>query len=322
MGKQWAKPLTLFYRVAYRMTDTVATNVLKPIITDGNMVPAMKYVAGTTATGFATFQLYDWILDEQRSNQFKNMPNNMLEYFIKAEGLGLFSNAFGEYGGAIDSYTPVVVRNAKTFTNMLVGMTKETLRGEPGFAVKEAEDGLTEIVAAYNFYKRGWDRATGETQKKVRDSRRRQSQFLDAFYPKEKLDVDYDDGTTSKTAYYRGLRDTFWIDDNKRRAQSYYAALHYLTHTIMAENGYSDRKAKKEARNRLKRIITRMRPIPASWRKKPGKTKKSKYHEYYTRLPEGAQEQEDVIDSLYIQKRQELNNAIRQYKDLYDTEDY
>ena len=322
MGKQWAKPLTLFYRVAYRMTDTVATNVLKPIITDGNMVPAMKYVAGTTATGFATFQLYDWILDEQRSNQFKNMPNNMLEYFIKAEGLGLFSNAFGEYGGAIDSYTPVVVRNAKTFTNMLVGMTKETLRGEPGFVVKEAEDGLTEIVAAYNFYKRGWDRVTGETQKKVRDSRRRQSQFLDAFYPKEKLDVDYDDGTTSKTAYYRGLRDTFWIDDNKRRAQSYYAALHYLTHTIMAENGYSDRKAKKEARNRLKRIITRMRPIPASWRKKPGKTKKSKYHEYYTRLPEGAQEQEDVIDSLYIQKRQELNNAIRQYKDLYDTKDY
>ena len=55
MGKQWAKPLTLFYRVAYRMTDTVAKNVVKPIIVDGNMVPAMKYMAGTMGTGYSPF---------------------------------------------------------------------------------------------------------------------------------------------------------------------------------------------------------------------------------------------------------------------------
>ena len=90
----------------------------------------------------------------------------------------------------------------------------------------------------------------------------------------------------------------------------------------MAEQGYTKRAAKKEARARLKRVMTRMRPIPTSWRKKPGRTKKSKYHEYYTRLPKGAQEQEDALDSLYIQKKQELYNAIRQYKNLYDTEDY
>ena len=190
------------------------------------------------------------------------------------------------------------------------------------FVIKEAKDGLSDVVAGYNFYKGIWDRASGETRKLVKDSRRRQSQFLNAFYPKEKLDIDYDDGTTSKTAYYRALRDNFWIDNNKRRAQSYYAALHYLTHTIMAEQGYTARRAKKEARARLKRVMTRIRPIPASWRKKPGRTKKSKYHEYYTRLPKGAQEQEDALDSLYIEKKQELYNAIRQYKKLYDTEDY
>jgi hypothetical protein len=322
MGKQWAKPLTLFYRVAYRMTDTAANNVIKPIITDGNMIPAMKYVAGTTASGFAIYQMYDWILDEQRINQFKSMPNNMLQYFIKAEGLGIFSNLFGEYGGGIDSYEAVIARNAKTFLDTLVGFTKEVVRGEPEFAIKEVKDGVSEIVAGYNFYKGIWDRASGETRKLVKDSRRRQSQFLNAFYPKEKLDIDYDDGTTSKTAYYRALRDNFWIDNNKRRAQSYYAALHYLTHTIMAEQGYTARRAKKEARARLKRVMTRIRPIPASWRKKPGRTKKSKYHEYYTRLPKGAQEQEDALDDLYIIKKQELYNAIRQYKKLYDTEDY
>ena len=322
MGKQWAKPLTLFYRVAYRMTDTVAKNVVKPIIVDGNMVPAMKYMAGTMGTGYTLYQLYEWILGEERTNKFKSMPNNMLEYFLKAEGLALFSNAFGEHGGTIDSYQPVVFRNTKTFVDMLVGMTKEGFRGEIGFAGKELKDGMQEIVAGYNFYKRGWDSFTGDTQKKFKDSRRRQTQFLDAFYPKEKLDIDFDDGTTSKTAYYRAIRDTYWIDDNQQRAKSYYAALHYLTHTIMAEQGYTAPRAKKEARSRLKRVISRMRPVPSSWRKKPGRTRKSKYHEYYTRIPKGAQEQEDLLDSLYIQKKQELHQSVRKYAKLYDTEIY
>jgi len=322
MGKQWAKPLTLFYRVAYRMTDTVAKNVVKPIIVDGNMVPAMKYMAGTMGTGYTLYQLYEWILGEERTNKFKSMPNNMLEYFLKAEGLALFSNAFDEHGGVVDSYQPVVFRNTKTFVDMLVGMTKEGFRGEIGFAGKELKDGMQEIVAGYNFYKRGWDSFTGDTQKKFKDSRRRQTQFLDAFYPKEKLDIDFDDGTTSKTAYYRAIRDTYWIDDNQQRAKSYYAALHYLTHTIMAEQGYTAPRAKKEARARLKRVISRMRPVPSSWRKKPGRTRKSKYHEYYTRLPKGAQEQEDLLDSLYIQKKQELHQSVRKYSKLYDTEIY
>ena len=322
MGKQWAKPLTLFYRVAYRMTDTVSKNVIKPIIVDGNMVPAMKYMAGTVGTGYTLYQLYEWILGEERVNKFKSMPNNMLEYFLKAEGLALFSNAFDEHGGVVDSYQPVVFRNTKTFIDMMVGMTKEGFRGEIGFAGKELKDGMQEIVAGYNFYKRWWDDFTEDTQKKFKDSRRRQTQFLDAFYPKEKLDIDFDDGTTSKTAYYRAIRDTYWIDDNQQRAKSYYAALHYLTHTIMAEQGYTAPRAKKEARARLKRVISRMRPVPSSWRKKPGRTRKSKYHEYYTRLPKGAQEQEDLLDSLYIQKKQELHQSVRKYSKLYDTEIY
>ena len=322
MGKQWAKPLTLFYRVAYRMTDTTANNVLKPIIVDGNMIPAMKYFAGTVATGFTMFQLYDWVLDEERVNKFKSMPNNMLEYFIKAEGLGLFSNAFGEYGSAIDSYEPVVVRNAKSFTNMLVGMTKEALRGEPEFALKEADEGITEVVAAYNFYKRAWDRVTGDNQKQFKDSKRRQSQFLDAFYPKEKLDIDYDNGATSKTAYYKAIRDSFWVDDNKIRARQYYAALHMLVHNIMTEKGYDKHRAKKEATQRLKRTITRMRPVPSSWRKTRGASGKSKYNEYYSSLPKELKEQEENLDSLYLIQREELIKSISQYKKLYDTESY
>ena len=90
----------------------------------------------------------------------------------------------------------------------------------------------------------------------------------------------------------------------------------------MADKGFTAAKAKKEARSRLKRSISKLRPIPTSWRKTPGRTLKSKYHEYYTRLPAGAREEEDALDSLYIRRKQELYNAIRQYKDLYDTDQY
>ena len=48
MSKPWAKPLTLFYRVAYRMTEATSQNVIKPIIVEGNMIPAMKYMTGVT----------------------------------------------------------------------------------------------------------------------------------------------------------------------------------------------------------------------------------------------------------------------------------
>ena len=321
MSKPWAKPLTLFYRVAYRMTEATSQNVIKPIIVEGNMIPAMKYMTGVTGTGFALYQFYDWVLGEERRNQFKSMPSNMLDFFMKGEGLGIFSNAFDEYGGVVDSYVPVIYRNTKDFINMLVNASGELVRGEPEFAAKEIGDGLGSIIAAYNGWKRVADRVTGDTQKKFKESRRRQTQFLDAFYPKEPLNKDYDDAVTSKSAYYKAIRDSFWIDDSKKRAQMYYAALHYLTHTLMAD-GLRQGSARKEARIRLKNTMARLRPIPTSWRKKVGRTGQSKYREYYSKLSEEDRKKEDELDSLYLIQRRELYQAINEYKKLYDTEIY
>ena len=321
MSKPWAKPLTLFYRVAYRMTEATAQNIIKPIIVDGNMIPAMKYMTGVTGTGFALYQFYDWVLGEERRNQFKSMPSNMLDYFMKGEGLGIFSNAFDEYGGVVDSYVPVIYRNTKDFIDMLVNASGELMRGEPEFAAKEIGDGLGSIIAAYNGWKRVIDYHTEDTQKKFKESRRRQTQFLDAFYPKEPLNKDYDDAVTSKSAHYRAIRDSFWIDSSKRRAQMYYAALHYITHTLMAD-GLRQGSARKEARIRLKNTMARLRPIPTSWRKKVGRTGQSKYREYYSKLSEEDRKKEDGLDSLYLIQRRELYQAINEYKKLYDTDIY
>ena len=101
----------------------------------------------------------------------------------------------------------------------------------------------------------------------------------------------------------------------------YYAALHYITHTLMAD-GLRQGSARKEARIRLKNTMARLRPIPTSWRKRVGRTGQSKYREYYSKLSEEDRKKEDELDSLYLIQRRELYQAINEYKKLYDTEIY
>ena len=312
LGTGWAKPLSLFYRVAYRMTDSVAKNIVKPVYVNGNIIPALKYIPLSIASGWAQYQMYNWAFNEDRVNKFKSMPSHMFDYFLKAEGLSLFSNAFNDFGGPFESYYPVPVRQAETALDNIVAYATDKKTGEQALG-----DGLRKIVAAYN----GWERVikarTDKTTKKVKDSKRRQRQFDDAFYPKEKINIDFDDGITTKTPYYRALRDVFWDSDEDTRGMSYYAALAWARDRIAEEKGISSALAEKEARSRLKGILSRMRPIPASWRKTAGRTGKSKYNEYLGKLNEVDREQEKMLEDLYIQKLQEFYQIIHKYKNKH-----
>ena len=312
MGQGWAKPLTLFYRVAYRMTDSIGKNVVKPVIVDGNVVPAMKYFIGTVASGMTLYKMYHYLFDEERVNRFKGTPSQVFDYFLKAEGLALFSNAFDKYGGAFDAYYPVPIRHATATWDMLVAIAQDKKDAFPALG-----DGLREIVAAYSGYERIVQNITGDKVKRLKESRRRQNQFLDTFYPKEKLNIDYDDGINTKTPYYKALRDVFWDDDNDRRAMSYYSALAFLTHRIMEEKGITRGSAEKEALSRLKRTVSRIRPVPKSWHRLRGRTGTSRYREYIGKLNPVDKEEEEMMDGLYIDKKRELYDIIHQYRSKY-----
>jgi hypothetical protein len=125
LGSGWAKPLSLFYRVAYRITESTAKNVVKPIITEGNFMPAMKYIPLSVLSGWANYQFIHWAFDEDRVNRFKSLPSQYFDYFLKAEGLALFSNAFNDYGGPFESYYPVPVRHAESFLTNLVNFIEQ-----------------------------------------------------------------------------------------------------------------------------------------------------------------------------------------------------
>ena len=313
MGKGWAKPLTLFYRVAYRITDSVAKNVVKPVIVDGNMVPAMKYIGASVAAGKTLYAAYDYIFDEERVNKFKDTPSQWFDYFIKAEGLALFSNAYNEYGGWEESYFPVPLRNITTVWDNLVDFGQGKKHGATAFG-----DGMKEIVALYGTAERFIKRFTEKNVKQYDDSKRRQYQFLDTYYPKEQINLDYEDGINAKTPYYKALRDVFWHDDLSTIAKTYYTSLAFLSHRIMSEKGITNYKiAEKEARTRLKRTISSLEPIPKSWKKTMGRTGKSRYIEYINSLSPEDREREENIMSLYREKQRNFYNAISTYKNNF-----
>ena len=312
MGKGWAKPLTLFYKVAYRITDTVAKNVIKPILVDGNVVPALKYLPLTTASGAGLYAAYDFVFDEERVNRFKDIPAQWFDYFLKAEGLALFSNAYNEYGGWSESYYPVPIRNVTTVWDNLVDYGQGKKEGSTALG-----DGLKEIIAIHGAGQRIVERYVAENVKRHGDSKRRQYQFLDTFYPKEQINLDYEDGITAKTPYYKALRDVFWHDDEATIAKAYYTSLAFLTHRIMSEKGVPYVIAEKEARTRLKRTVSSLKPMPRSWQKTIGRTGKTRYMEFMQSLSPEDKEKEMLIESIYRDKYRNFYNIIAKNRNLY-----
>ena len=310
MGKAWAKPLTLFYRIAYRMTNAVADHVIMPIITDGNMMPAMKYMGYSIPVGAGLYSVYHWILGEERQNQFQSMPAEYLDYFMKAEGLALFSNLFDDYGGFGESYYPIPIRNTEEFLSNVVAW----LKGEKNIG-QATDDGLSRIVAGYNGWKRVVLNFSGDKKKQMKESRRRQNHFLDTFFPKEDTSLDYDDMLTTKTPYYRALSDVFWSGKPEYMALEYYASLAYVRDRFMHEQQLSYHVAEKKAREILKGIVSRQRPIPSSWRKAKGR--KSRYLDYIENITANQREEEKMLDSMYLEYKTMFWKSVSDYRNLY-----
>ena len=313
MGRDGFKPLTLFYRIAYRMTDHIANTVIKPAIYDGNIWPMMKYVGLSMAAGEGMYALYWYAFGEERKNNFKDAPASYWSNFIRAEGLGIFSNAFDEYGNSIsDSYTPVVFRNFLDITEEAMNVMQGKKKGDE--AINSA---MKRTIALYSGAQRVYNNLTKATKKRVQDSKRRQSQFLDAYFPDYTSIIDASDALTRNSPFYESIRNIFWLDTPKEKAHEYYVALNYLTHVIQRQNvalAKNEPQARKMAKSRIKGIISRMRPIPSTWRDRKKGDKTTKYKLYVSKLKPEQIREELELEKLYRNKKREFWSAVAQYR--------
>ncbi len=317
MGKWWAKPMTLFYRVAYRMSENVVNSVMKPAIIDGNPVPLLRYMTIVPIAGEALFSMYYGILGEEQRNRFKTKPEEYWMAFLRAEGLVMLSNAADGTNGVIDSYKPVVAR----VVTSLLRETSATIQGKKSVP-QSLEDLGKENIVFLNHATRVVRRFTEPTRKRVEASKRRQRQFSETYFRNNPIVGDENDFLSTRSPYYKTVRDAFWSEDAEVKAQAYYAALNYVTHDEVKKNPAlikSPYKAKKMAKKILKSLVSNQRPIAKSWQKRTT-GKRTRYDLYMSKLkPEFQQEEKDLI-KLYNLKVREFNSAINKYRNQFGME--
>ena len=319
MGHRLAKPMTLFYRIAYRVTDAVAKTVIKPAIVDGNPFPLLRYATLSTATGAGIYSMYYYVLGEDRMNRFKSAPMQYWDMFIRGEGLGIMSNAVDSHGGVTDSYAPVIARNAdSTYTetvNIMTGKKKP---------VQGAKDWLKENIVIVNHTMEVLEKKNAAINNRVQNSKRRQRQFGEEYLGEEPFQGEADDMLTTRSPHYRMMRESFWSDDEEAKAKAYYAALQFVAHDFFRKTPAllnNPKRAEKKTRAILKSIINRQRPIPDAWRKRT-LGKKSRHELYFELLtPEMIQEEKDLDRQFYL-KRNQWNAAISKYRNKYYREIY
>ena len=317
MGQWWSKPMTLFYRVAYRMTENVVNSVIRPAVVEGNPVPLLRYATIVPLAGQAIYSMYYGILGEEARNKFKTKSEQYWSSFIRAEGLAAFSNSVDEYGGVIDSFKPVVARTVES----IFRETSATITGKKHIG-QSLEDLSKENIVFLNHATRVARRFTAPLEKKVEASRRRQRQFTQTYFRSKPSFGDENDFLTTRSPYYRTVKDAFWSESDEIKAQAYYSALNYIIHDEVQKDPAlikSPHKAKKMAKKILKGIISRSRPIPSSWRKKTT-GKKTRYQVYMEKLQPEYIEEEKELDKLYKRKVRDYNAAINRYRNKYGLE--
>ena len=75
--------------------------------------------------------------------------------------------------------------------------------------------------------------------------------------------------------------------------------------------------AEVEAKQRLKKTIGSLRPIPKSWMKTRGKTGKSRYMEYLNALSPEDLAKETEIQNTYKEKESQFYSAIAKYRKVF-----
>ena len=321
MGKNWAKPLTLFYRVAYRMSENIANSVIKPIITDGNPVPILRYISMLPVTGAAIFSAHYRALGEDTRNRFKTQSEQLYELALRAEGLGIASNAMDDYGNVVDSFQPATVRAVKS----LVTNTLALVSGKK-FVGQTLKDLTTENVVFLDRVLTVYENQNLPDRKKYNDSQRRQRQFVNVYFKKTPYLGDELSSLTTKSPYYRAVKEVFWSNASpEEKARVYYAARNYVAQSVVNSNPSLIKiphKAKKEAKSNLKTILTSQRPIPSSWRKRRATEGKTRYDLYMSKIDDKTKAEEMEIENIYQKRLREMNFAISKFRNQFDKDPF
>jgi len=338
LSKDWAKPLSLFYRIAYQVTNAMIQHTAKPLFVDGNPVPILRYIAGAGLSGYALYS-YDYaVLGREAVNKLKGGWHMLEQWIIMGEGLGLASNSFDEYESTFwETYKPTLIRMGQS----VAGNVSQILRNIPGGKLPHktvgqalwdmAKDNIvflshsSKIMAEHGTKVFGDLLYNKELVKRRQDLKRKQRHFEEAFFKDNRIWDDSEDRFLSEyTPYYRSVRESFWSGDQKEKARHYYAALNFIMRQMMESGPVGAKKWKPlrpEAERRLNNIISNKKIIPDAWKKKKKYERISRYDMFRSKLTSEEKKELKAMEVVYNKMVQDYERAKRVYKKEFDKTD-
>ena len=281
-----AKPLLLFYRMAYAASTNAYYNVMKPMAY-GNLLPLARYGAATGLAGAALWEIYDKILGMQKPD--KEGLEQYIGNGIRAEFLGVGTNFLNPQSeGLLGGFEPVLYRNAVMVFQDLMSMIegKKTLG-------QGADDIVKNFLVSYNHGKRAYNNFTN---KYISNYKRVKTLEREWLKEKGKETQGYRNqlNLISRSPFYRDIRQSFLREDLEKAAKRYWAAYHFILDDEYMNGAYSDVEdpylrelyARKEAKKALKASVNSYRPMRFSDSTPKGRQYRKQFEKRYKSNPE------------------------------------
>ena len=277
---------TVFHRIAYSMTTNYNQNIVKPLINHNNPLPLLRYSLSHILSGYALWQLSDWLLGQETPHKAFNNEEDynatlgrIVEYGYRGEfgaGFSLLINPMRRknndssvLGNLINEIGIVNIRNMENLASNAIAFAN----GHK-YLGQTAEDMAKGSITLANhsmrlFYKQKNPYLTNHQN--VRKA-------LNTYVSDYGLEKDYGGAGISlneNSPIYRKLRHAFMMgkaEGENGYINTYWSAYYEFLDNALQENpGISYKGAKKIAETKLRSHIQSYDPIFFSENSEKGK---------------------------------------------------
>jgi len=317
MSKGNLKPLTLFYRTAYRVTENAYQRAFVPFVADGNPFPMLKYLGLSTFTGKVLYDYYYGMALGQDliGKDFKGKEREIMDYAVKGEALGLFSNMYDSYGNnVIGAYIPVPIQFGAEMGNFIKNEVEAfgDIQAMQKIGFDYTKKQLSFVNQAIKFY----ENQNQVINKDFKDVRRLQYQYLESFPQlrssnRGALSKLIEAGRVSESKFWvkllkesllkngvegqGGDLDQLKNDMIKTRA---FLMEEKIKKYDEQEKSYTLGDVVKEVNSDIMtQLKIALRPYPEAWEKKVGG--KTRYQDFLSRLSEENKNKVEDIENIY-----------------------
>ena len=332
MSGRLAKKASLFYRIAYRVTENVYQNAYKPMLR-GNPAGMARYLMGTTLAGSAIGGMYLGMFNIA-PDKFKKAPAQFWKLFIDGEGLGVFS-ALGEVDRDWQqTLTPAIasfgIRLYGGLSLLAKGRFNADTAGESDMLIREGRKQLAESVPLWNDIRRGlennsydlsfpklglYGRKSYQEFKNIRSDIRSYNKNI------RELELDYIPGAEySRNIMFKKIQGHLYSNTPmEMKVNDIYATIHYVAHMNTINNlnqGMSNKKAWLEAYNLVMNNLEKQKPVNLTKEKTKGR-KKSDYEAFTETLTVEEFAMLGELEKLHKQNYRLIKHAVKDKKNFY-----